>query len=386
LNTGIFTITATTPDGRNAERMVMIDRTAPVLTPSFDPSTVEPQSLVLSAVDSGSGVASITWSATGALSSDTQTVLGDSVTIPLDVVGVTTVTATTRDRAGNVSARFTGEYVVEVLSPSAVATVSPEPNANGVHTSRPVTVQITAVPGSSPIASITVNGAPQTLTGNVATFNVMDDGMTTVDYVVTDTTGRFAAGSLVVRIDTTPPEITCPSVPSFLLNDPGATLTATVSGGTVASLTKAAATTTPGLRSVSFSTSDSNGNVGTKSCDYNVRYRVQGFYEPITPTALNVATAGRNIPVKWRLTDFNNVPVATASSFLSIAVSPVTCGALPADVIEAYTDITSSSLQYNGDGNWQYNWKTAKSLKGGCQRLRVNLADGTSLTATFSFR
>ena len=39
---------------------------------------------------------------------------------------------------------------------------------------------------------------------------------------------------------------------------------------------------------------------------------ISGFFEPITPLALNVAIAGRNIPVRWKLTDFNNAPLLDA--------------------------------------------------------------------------
>jgi predicted outer membrane repeat protein len=385
--TGVFTATATTAVGGNASRTFLVDVSQPTIAPSPAPGTLSsPQSIVLTGLDNGSGVASITWSTTGAKVTPSTTVTGSSVTVPLSESGTTTFTAVARDVAGNVSGTFTGVYTLPNLPPTATATIVQTPNGNGFHTSRPVTVRVAATPGSNPISTISFNGSTRPVSNDVATFDVTAEGTTVVTYVVTDTAGRTATGSVTVRIDTVPPVITCPAAPSYLLNQPNTAITATVEGGTVTSITQPAPTTTPGNRSVSFSASDSNGNSTTRTCGYAVRYRVQGFFEPINPTALNVANAGRNIPVKWRLTDFNNAPVATSSSFVSIAQTVLTsCGSLPPDLIEQYTAIATSTLQYNGDGNWQYNWKTEKSFRG-CRALRVNLADGTSLTATFSFR
>jgi hypothetical protein len=44
-------------------------------------------------------------------------------------------------------------------------------------------------------------------------------------------------------------------------------------------------------------------------------------------------------------------------------------------------------LQYNGDGNWQFNWKTLASYKNTCRSVIVKFSDGTtSPAANFSFR
>ncbi len=46
-----------------------------------------------------------------------------------------------------------------------------------------------------------------------------------------------------------------------------------------------------------------------------------------------------------------------------------------------------SGLLYQGDGNWQYNWKTPKSYAGKCRIMRLNLADGAiDRTANFQFK
>jgi hypothetical protein len=37
-------------------------------------------------------------------------------------------------------------------------------------------------------------------------------------------------------------------------------------------------------------------------------------------------------------------------------------------------------------GNWQFNWKTQKSYAGQCRTMTLMLSDGTTHTASFTFR
>jgi hypothetical protein len=60
-----------------------------------------PVTVTLRAVDGGSGVASISYSATGAQSIPSTTVAGDQATVTVGKEGVTTLTYAARDRAGN---------------------------------------------------------------------------------------------------------------------------------------------------------------------------------------------------------------------------------------------------------------------------------------------
>ena len=273
---------------------------------------------------------------------------------------------------------------MSVRPPTIVAVRSPLPNAAGLNRTA-VTVTFTGTATDLPVASTTVNGV--LVSGATRTLTLLAEGDTLVTYIATDVAGRSSAPqSLTVRIDRVPPVILCPSpVPSFFLNQPGAIVTASVVGGTVATIRQTVSTASVLSTQASFTAADSAGNTTTRICHYSVRYRVAGFFEPITPLALNVAIAGRNIPVKWKLTDFNNAPVTSASSFVSITRWALPwCGLLPKDPIDVYTNLATSSLQYNGGGNWQYNWKTEKSVKG-CQLLLVTLADGTVLIAAFQF-
>jgi hypothetical protein len=107
-----------------------------------------------------------------------------------------------------------------------------------------------------------------------------------------------------------------------------------------------------------------------------------GFGAPID----NAPKAGQAIPIKWRLTTADGTPVSDPTTFVSVSSQSAggNCGGLPADALEESAG--SSGLQYLGDGNWQFNWKTPKSYAGQCRTMTLTLSDGTTHTAGFVFR
>jgi hypothetical protein len=120
------------------------------------------------------------------------------------------------------------------------------------------------------------------------------------------------------------------------------------------------------------------------------KYAFRGFFPPVDnpEVALNTAKAGQAIPVKWQLKDANGGVIADPSSFMSLTSNPVSCTTFtaPPEVIpELVVSPGSSTLQYLGDGNWQYNWKTLKSYAG-CREMALTLRDGTRHTANFKFK
>ena len=124
------------------------------------------------------------------------------------------------------------------------------------------------------------------------------------------------------------------------------------------------------------------------SITVNLHYNFGGFLQPIDTGMVNSANAGQPIPVKWRLTDASGVPISDPSSFVSVTSSatPGGCGG-SADAIETYAGSTATGLQYLGDGNWQFNWKTPKSYAGQCRTMSLNLKDGApGRTAGFIFK
>jgi hypothetical protein len=117
-------------------------------------------------------------------------------------------------------------------------------------------------------------------------------------------------------------------------------------------------------------------------------YVFEGFFSPVNnPPDVNVAKAGRAVPVKWRIVDEDGTPVDDPASFVSLRSHEVECGTLAGqndDQIENY--VPGSGLTYKGDGNWQFTWDTRTSYAGSCRVMVLTLADGTAHTANFEFR
>jgi hypothetical protein len=201
------------------------------------------------------------------------------------------------------------------------------------------------------------------------------------------------SGPAVAQTDHTGPSIQCPSPkPHFVLNQSGTTLTATAtdseSGPATQTVTVSApATGAVGSRSVNVNATDNAGNSTTKSCGYDVGYQVAPFSAPVNnlPT-VNSAKAGQTIPVKWRITDANGVGISDPASFAGVtSTGGSSCSATSVDAIETYA--TTSGLQYLGNGNWQFNWKTPNTYAGSCRRMKLNLADGSDgHVADFQFK
>jgi len=107
-------------------------------------------------------------------------------------------------------------------------------------------------------------------------------------------------------------------------------------------------------------------------------YQFNGFFQPIDTTAVNIAKAGQTVPVKWQLLDVLGLPISDLTSFAKLVSYPVACSSYmgnPADAIEEYTSGTSG-LQYNGDGYWQFNWKTPKTYIGTCRKMYIQFEGG----------
>lgn len=119
-------------------------------------------------------------------------------------------------------------------------------------------------------------------------------------------------------------------------------------------------------------------------------YRFDGFYPPIAmPPAINEVNAGQTIPVKWRLTDTQGNPINNPASFVSVSSYPVDCATLAGDPGAAVIEPApgASGLQYQGNGYWQFNWKTPKAYEGTCRAMFVAFDDkSASPVAHFQFK
>jgi hypothetical protein len=111
---------------------------------------------------------------------------------------------------------------------------------------------------------------------------------------------------------------------------------------------------------------------------------VTGFFAPIDMTGLNVSQAGKTVRVKWHVTDADGNSVSDPAHFESVTSVGDACESGPTDAIETYAG--ESGLQYLGNGDWQFNWKTSKDYAGQCRKLKLTLSDASTLTADFKFK
>jgi hypothetical protein len=141
--------------------------------------------LTLNALDEGgSGTQQLTYSATGAQPLTPTTVEGASAAFTLTAEGLTTITFSARDNAGNVEAPQSLTVRIDKTPPTISGSPSPAANAAGWNNSN-VTVSFTCQDALSGVATctdpvtLTTDGANQTITGtatdqadNSASFTV----------------------------------------------------------------------------------------------------------------------------------------------------------------------------------------------------------------------
>jgi len=134
---------------------------------------------------------------------------------------------------------------------------------------------------------------------------------------------------------------------------------------------------------VTFTASDRVGNTATKTCMYEVIYKLTGFFSPITMSTVNTNTSpGQGVATKWRITDYNgnNLPGVTdaADSFVEVTTSypstGSTCTMNPEFAVDDQQFKGGSNLQNGGNGNWQFNWATQKGYSNQCRTMKVRLA------------
>jgi hypothetical protein len=121
-------------------------------------------------------------------------------------------------------------------------------------------------------------------------------------------------------------------------------------------------------------------------------YYFRGFGTPVDAATLNVAKAGRAIPLKWQVFDETVAPVLDLdSAVVKISSVAISCGADggSSDALEEYA-AGASGLEHVGDGVYQLNWKSPKDYAGSCRRLRLDLGernpDGTVFYRTADFQ
>lgn len=192
---GFHTWQVEVPSGHSVTGTVLIDTAAPVVTLDRAAGPARTGTAVtLTAGDAGAGVASITYSASGAISIPPTTVSGASVTVPLAASGETTITVVATDTVGNVSAATTSTYLVDGAAPVVTGTLSSPPNGAGWHRQPVQVVWSTDDPGATtpPPVTVTTEGDDQVITSAPSC----------------DAAGNCATGSVTVNLDLSAPAAT----------------------------------------------------------------------------------------------------------------------------------------------------------------------------------
>jgi hypothetical protein len=115
-------------------------------------------------------------------------------------------------------------------------------------------------------------------------------------------------------------------------------------------------------------------------------FSFDGFFSPIeNPPTVNVATAGKAIPVKFSLGGDHGLQIFDTGSPGSALIA---CDSTaPLDAVEETVASGSSGLSFDAaTGVYTYVWKTKKPWAGTCRQLLVRLIDGSVHRATFKFR
>jgi len=293
--------------------------------------------------------------------------------------GTITLNATCKDRAGNTG---NASYMVKVdkTAPTANASASPGPNANGWNNTN-VTVSFS---GSDSLSGVDFCSAPVVLSAEGAGQSASG--------TCTDKAGNVSAPATAsgINIDKTAPTFgACPAGGPFLLNSGVQSVgpiaaNAAISGldAGLSTLSGLVDTSSIGTKTITFTAVDNASNTATTNCSYSVIYNWNGFFRPVDnlPT-LNVAKAGSAIPVKFSLSGNQGLNIFAVGYPRSAVVA---CEATASvDAVEETVTAGGSSLSYDASvDQYIYVWKTEKTWIG-CRQLVVMLNDGMAYRANF---
>jgi len=139
------------------------------------------------------------------------------------------------------------------------------------------------------------------------------------------------------------------------------------------------------------SATDKAGNTTSTNGTYSVKYRFDGFLQPINDTAHQVGAstsifkAGSTVPVKFQLKNAAGAVVQSVTA--PIWLTPVKGNATNAPVDETSTAVgADSGSTYRSDGGqYIYNWKTG-CASGNYWRIGVTLDDGQTFIVNIGLR
>ncbi|MFU8873938.1 S8 family serine peptidase [Micromonospora sp. SL4-19] len=135
--------------------------------------------------------------------------------------------------------------------------------------------------------------------------------------------------------------------------------------------------------------SGARDRAGNKAAPVSVTYQVvydwQTFGSPVSADKVNVVKAGSAVPVKFGLGGDQGLGIL-AAGFPKLRATTCDTSAAQEVTVETVT-AGASTLTYDpASKQYQYVWKTDKSLANTCGRLELTLIDGTTHSANFLFK
>ncbi|MBI4832639.1 MAG: PxKF domain-containing protein [Candidatus Lindowbacteria bacterium] len=199
--------------------------------------------------------------------------------------------------------------------------------------------------------------------------------------------------------DTTAPVITCPDDISVALECGGTsasnpTIQVFLNGASAVDDADGAVPVTndaplafgPGRAIVTFTATDSSGNLGMCQASVLITYQYSGVLQPINADGSSIFKIGRTIPVKFKLYCLGSSPVGSANATLSVfKVTNALSGTVDeVDTAASGSANTDNLFRYDPVGQlYIYNWSTV-DLSAGTYQLHVNLDDGTTHSVSLS--
>jgi len=295
-------------------------------------------------------------------------------------------TRTCTDLAGNSSSETVSGINIDKTAPAVGGTPARPADRNGWY-NHAMSLTWSGTDALSGVSSCS----------SAATYSGPDSASASLSGQCSDRAGNQGSGSFALKYDATAPTVsivTPPNGGTYSLNQSVAaqySCADNLSGvdgcsGPVAD--GAAISTSPvGPKTFKVTAMDAAGNQSSATNGYAVQYKFSGFLQPVDNLPMvNVANAGRTVPVKWQLKDAANASISDLSSAVSLLFASMACDAAPTDIIEEETVATGGTgLRYDGT-QFIYNWNTSKSWAGTCVQLQLTLADGTKQYAKFKFK
>ena len=274
-------------------------------------------------------------------------------------------------------------YYVDATSPesvSAVRTSGGSPNAGGWFSS-PFTVTWFGFDGESGIAYCSKYGAV---------------GFDTTGWTLTGAcqnhAGLSTSSDYRFKYDGTAPSlapVVTPDIVEFgehAAADPGATDRTSLVAASNCNDGQPLDTRTVGEHTITCTATDHAGNKASADVPYTVLpYRFGGFAMPVDQNSVNGARAGQTVPLRFSLAGaISGAPIADLAA-VTVRTSSLTCDVGDTANLLDEAAAGASGLQNLGDGNYQFNWATAKSYASSCKTLHLDLGDGVSHDLAFRF-